>query len=126
MMRRPGLSSRPVRSATVAGPRPALWHLLIVSAVATAPTVATEAQGQTRGMVEWPTYGGDAGGMKYSPLADIDRRNVARLALAWSWDTGDPEAPPADSGRPARPGTFQATPMGAERRSRPPTPRART
>ncbi|HEX4935330.1 MAG TPA: PQQ-binding-like beta-propeller repeat protein, partial [Gemmatimonadaceae bacterium] len=66
---------------------------------------------QGRGMVEWPTYGGDAGGMKYSPLADIHRGNVARLKPAWQWKTGDPANPPADSGRPARPGNFQATPL---------------
>lgn len=69
------------------------------------------AQGTTRGMVEWPTYGGDAGGSKYSRLADINRTNVARLAQAWTWDTKDPANPPADSGRPARPGNFQATPL---------------
>ena len=61
------------------------------------------ATAQSRPMVEWPTYGGDAGGMKYSPLADIDRTNVSRLARAWSWDTKDPANPPADSGSPARP-----------------------
>lgn len=66
---------------------------------------------QSRGMVEWPTYGGDPGGMKYSPLADIDRKSVGRLSRAWSWDTKDPADPPADSGSPARPGTFQATPI---------------
>ena len=62
-------------------------------------------------MVEWPTYGGDAGGMKYSPLADINRDNVRHLAPAWRWETRDPASPPADSGRPAHPGNFQATPL---------------
>ena len=66
---------------------------------------------QDRGMVEWPVYGGDPGGMKYSRLADLNRTNVRRLAPAWSWNTGDPANPPADSGRPARPGNFQATPL---------------
>ncbi|MCC6316722.1 MAG: pyrroloquinoline quinone-dependent dehydrogenase [Gemmatimonadaceae bacterium] len=68
-------------------------------------------QGTNRQIVEWPTYGGDAGGMKYSPLTDVNRDNVRRLARAWSWDTKDPASPPADSGRPARPGNFQATPL---------------
>ena len=75
------------------------------------PTPKAEAAVQARGMVEWPTYGGDAGGMKYSPVADIDRSNVERLKAAWSWNTGDPANPPADSGSPARPGSFQATPI---------------
>lgn len=66
---------------------------------------------QAKGLVEWPTYGGDAGGMKYSRLADINRGTVARLVEAWRWDAKDPPNPPADSGKPARGGTFQATPL---------------
>lgn len=61
--------------------------------------------------VEWPVYGGDPGGMKYSPLADIHRDNVARLAPAWSWATGERPIPQTDSTRAARPGNFQATPL---------------
>ncbi|MGQ0647079.1 MAG: pyrroloquinoline quinone-dependent dehydrogenase [Gemmatimonadaceae bacterium] len=74
-------------------------------------TTPLAAQNDARGMVEWPTYGGDAGGMKYSRLADITRANVKGLTPVWSWDTRDPADPPADSGRPARPGNFQATPL---------------
>ena len=29
---------------------------------------------------DWPAYGNDAGGSRYSPLAQIDRGNVGRLA----------------------------------------------
>jgi quinoprotein glucose dehydrogenase len=38
---------------------------------------------------DWPTYGHDAGGMRYSPLAQIDRTNVTQLKLAWVFHTGD-------------------------------------
>jgi len=38
---------------------------------------------------EWPSYGGDPGGMKYSALDEIHRTNVAELELAWEYDTGD-------------------------------------
>jgi quinoprotein glucose dehydrogenase len=38
---------------------------------------------------EWPYYGGDAGGTKYSKLKQIDRSNVARLKVAWTYHTGD-------------------------------------
>jgi len=37
----------------------------------------------------WPVYGHDAGGMRHSPLTDITRRNVGRLAVAWTFHTGD-------------------------------------
>ena len=32
---------------------------------------------------DWPTYHGDPGGNRYTTLAQIDRRNVARLAPKW-------------------------------------------
>jgi quinoprotein glucose dehydrogenase len=37
----------------------------------------------------WPYYGHDAGGMRYSPLAQINRDNVASLKVAWTFHTGD-------------------------------------
>ena len=38
---------------------------------------------------EWPHYGGDLGGTKYSPLAQINRQNVRNLKVAWTYHTGD-------------------------------------
>ena len=38
---------------------------------------------------DWPCYGHDPGGMRYSPLSQIDRGNVARLQVAWIFHTGD-------------------------------------
>jgi quinohemoprotein ethanol dehydrogenase len=43
--------------------------------------------GKTRG--EWPTYGLDYAETRFSPLADINAGNVARLGLAWSYDVGE-------------------------------------
>ena len=60
---------------------------------------------------EWPAYGRDAGATKYSPLADIDRRNVARLTIAWRWRVGELPIAATDSTKAARPGNFQATPL---------------
>src|SRR6187401_1417497 len=39
---------------------------------------------------DWPTVGNDPGGMKYSTLTQITPANVARLAKAWTYDTGAP------------------------------------
>jgi glucose dehydrogenase len=38
---------------------------------------------------EWPQYGADPGGMRYSPLDQIHRGNVTRLKVAWTYRTGD-------------------------------------
>jgi quinoprotein glucose dehydrogenase len=37
---------------------------------------------------DW-TYGGSAAGIRYSPLKQIDRSNVARLQAVWSWDADE-------------------------------------
>jgi quinoprotein glucose dehydrogenase len=60
---------------------------------------------------EWAVTGGDPGGMKYSPLALINRENVGQLELAWSWATGEKAIEETDSTRAARPGAFEATPL---------------
>ncbi len=38
---------------------------------------------------DWPVYGHDAGGTKYSPLTQINRDNVSQLEVAWTYRTGD-------------------------------------
>lgn len=38
---------------------------------------------------DWPNYGNDPGGMRYSPLSEINRGNVAELKIAWVFHTGD-------------------------------------
>ena len=38
---------------------------------------------------DWPYYGHDAGGMRYSPLAQINRNNVTTLKVAWTFHVGD-------------------------------------
>ena len=40
---------------------------------------------------DWPAYGNDPGGTRFSPLAHITRGNVATLVVAWRYHTGEPE-----------------------------------
>jgi len=72
--------------------------------VAVAALVGAARQGP---MQEWPIHGGDPGGAKASPLADINRANVTTLGVAWEWRPGD--APLDEFG--TRPGNFQNTPL---------------
>jgi len=55
----------------------------------------------------WPYYGHDAGGMRYSPLTQINQSNVARLRVAWTFHTGDVSE---GGGRRKRSG-FETTPL---------------
>ena len=38
---------------------------------------------------EWRAYGRDPLGSRWSPLAEITRENVSRLAPAWTYHTGE-------------------------------------
>ena len=58
----------------------------------------------------WPVYGGNKAGNRYSPLDQINMGNVKNLQVAWMYDAREPvdsanpnqrpkEIMPADSGR---------------------------
>src|SRR3954452_14200389 len=38
---------------------------------------------------DWPAYLGDKARTLYSPLQQIDRRNIGQLKVAWTYETGD-------------------------------------
>jgi quinoprotein glucose dehydrogenase len=56
---------------------------------------------------DWPVYGGDRAGTRYSPLAEITPENASRLERVWEYRTGDRYDPAM--GR--RNHAFQATPI---------------
>jgi quinoprotein glucose dehydrogenase len=44
---------------------------------------------QRKSETDWPAYGNDPGGMRYSALRQIDASDVAKLRVAWTFHTGD-------------------------------------
>jgi quinoprotein glucose dehydrogenase len=69
---------------------------------------------QAQGGQDWPVWGGDAGGQKFSPLEQVNRSNVGRLEVAWTWETGEKAIPGPRQpipGQDVRPGSFEATPL---------------
>jgi quinoprotein glucose dehydrogenase len=60
-------------------------------------------------IAEWPYYGGDAGGSRYSLLTQIDRNNVSQLKVAWEYHTGDV----SDGSDDRRKSEFETTPIVA-------------
>ncbi|MCU1257798.1 MAG: Pyrrolo-quinoline quinone [Bryobacterales bacterium] len=44
---------------------------------------------QASAQVDWPVYGGNAESTRYSTLTQITRQNVAKLKVAWTYDTED-------------------------------------
>lgn len=55
---------------------------------------------------EWPCYGNDPGGQRFSRLSQITKANVAKLQVAWTYRTGDLAT---DPGSPSS--NFEATPI---------------
>ena len=54
---------------------------------ASAPAAAAAAAAGAN--VEWREYGGNIAAHRYSPLAQINRDNVSRLEIAWTFQTGN-------------------------------------
>jgi len=71
-----------------------LTLLLVVSLQALAPG-------------DWPAYGRDPGGARFSPLTQITRDNVARLQVAWTYHAGIPDM----SSMSHRPPSLEVTPI---------------
>jgi quinoprotein glucose dehydrogenase len=80
---------------------------LALAAAVIAPSLAAPSLADGPG---WPTYGGDQGGQRFSPAAQITPANVARLAVAWTYSTGDMATHPDIMKR----ASFENTPILAE------------
>jgi quinoprotein glucose dehydrogenase len=75
------------------------YMVALLAWTAVAPVSAQE--------VDWQANGRDVQGTRYSPAAGITRANVERLAVAWTYQTGELEPPFATS----KPTSFEATPL---------------
>ncbi len=81
-----------------------VFRLLVIGCVAFGSATA---RGQASADTEWPNYGNDPGGMRYSPLSQINRENVSTLKVAWIFHTGDV----SDGSRDRRRSGFETTPI---------------
>lgn len=90
--------------------------LLAPSLVSAAkPDKTKDAVAAQRASKEWPTYGHDSGGMRYSPLTQINPSNVGKLRIAWTYHmkpAGD-GAQPANRPRVPRANTRNSEVTGA-------------
>jgi quinoprotein glucose dehydrogenase len=73
-----------------------------------APLANAQSQpGDAPAHADWPVYGGNADGSRWSPLRQVTRENVTSLAVAWTFDTGE-SAPDFASREETK---FEATPI---------------
>jgi quinoprotein glucose dehydrogenase len=75
-------------------------RILVIGA---ALAIARQAGAQSSA-AEWPAYGHDQLGSRFSPVRQITRENVGRLAVAWTYRTGD-------TARTMQTVKFEATPL---------------
>ena len=66
----------------------ALAVAAVLACLAATLIIAHQA-GSGNGAGDWPVFGHDPGGMRYSPLAQINRENASQLKVAWVFHTGD-------------------------------------
>src|ERR1700752_3434191 len=78
--------------------------------IAAAGALLSAAEPIDNGIADWPYYGGDAGGSRYSPLTQINKSNVTKLKVAWEYHTGDV----SDGSDNRRKSEFEATPIVAD------------
>jgi quinoprotein glucose dehydrogenase len=76
-----------------------LLALIACSPPPTTPPPATD--------VDWPFYGGDAGGQRFSSAAQITPGNVRALKVAWTYSTGEI----ASKGKAMEHASFEVTPI---------------
>ena len=61
--------------------------LCLVLVLAAVPAAGQQPAPLTTANGEWPSYGGDAGHQRYSPLDQIDASNFGELDIAWRFKT---------------------------------------
>ncbi len=81
--------------------------LLIIMALALLAPPCVLAQRSASREVYWPHYGDQSGGMRFSPLTQIDTENVSKLKIAWEFHTGDISR--GENGR--QKSSFESTPI---------------
>ena len=83
---------------------------LVAATMAALVFGSTSLDAQSPSDSDWPHYGKDPGGSRYSPLAQIDRNNVKQLQLAWTYRTGWTQ----QDTQLIRKAAFEATPILVE------------
>ncbi len=67
----------------------ALWAVLLGALCSASGQGNAGSKAGSKSETDWPAYGNDPGGMRYSPLRQIDAANVAKLRVAWTFHTHD-------------------------------------
>lgn len=92
--------ARALRARSTGSPATPLGAALLLATLLAAP-LGAQAAG------EWPAYGRDPGGMRHSPLTQVDTATVSQLTRVWEYRTGERETRPERSAPPS----LEVTPL---------------
>jgi quinoprotein glucose dehydrogenase len=93
--------------SAIAIPARAVRAVRLLGVLSAGCLAAAGVRAQAPAASDWGYYGGDALGQHFSSLDQINRSNVARLRVAWTYRTGELGAGFARAGKL----TFEATPV---------------
>src|SRR5262249_38412575 len=106
-VRRDLLYGRAPKEPSLTMSRPALALLACASVLTLTACARTSGPVAAAPDVDWPFYGGDAGGQRYSTAEQITPANVRDLKVAWTYSTGEMAKHPKDILR----ASFENTPI---------------
>src|SRR5271170_7786212 len=69
---------------------PVLVAGILASSILGNPAPVVAAERHAAAHTDWPVYGGQSADDRYSALHQIDRTNVHKLKVAWTFDTKEP------------------------------------
>ncbi|HEY1984082.1 MAG TPA: pyrroloquinoline quinone-dependent dehydrogenase [Terracidiphilus sp.] len=83
------------------------WVVSVISVSTFSVILGAGSALQLAGQTDWPTYGNDPGGTRFSAESQINRTTVSKLRVAWSYRTGANDRPT----KLIRKAAFEATPI---------------
>src|SRR5271167_1220963 len=85
-----GRSARPRQNIQLMKKNDFIYTLVIIAAMITSVCCRGKHPPYDGSVgADWPAYGGNKAGNRYSPLDQVNASNVRRLAVAWTFDTGE-------------------------------------
>jgi quinoprotein glucose dehydrogenase len=77
------------RLSVVAGAGLAALFLALLPATTVTKSAPQNAKSAAQKVTDWPAYGGGPEDNRYSTLSQVNRSNVSKLQVAWTYDSGE-------------------------------------
>lgn len=89
----------------------ALWAVVVIALSGCRRPMADARRSPPLPPIGWPSYAGDPGATRFSPITELTPANVRRLRPAWVWRPAEGRVRDTLKRRLASPLSFEATPL---------------